>query len=100
MERENRTPGAHIKKNDTVVVLAGKDRGRKARVLRVYPSEGRAIVEGVNFMRKHEREAGGHLLPHGDGQCSKLGRKFVGLAHHPRNRMSGHGAMEMVVESQ
>jgi large subunit ribosomal protein L24 len=55
MERESRTPGAHIKKNDTVVVLAGKDRGRKARVLRVYPSEGRAIVEGVNFIRKHTR---------------------------------------------
>ena len=55
MERDSRTVGAHVKKNDTVVVLAGKDRGRKARVLRVYPSKGRAIVEGVNFIRKHTR---------------------------------------------
>jgi large subunit ribosomal protein L24 len=47
-------PG-NVKKNDTVVVLAGKDRGRKARVLRVYPAEGKAIVEGVNFARKHTR---------------------------------------------
>jgi len=47
--------GLHVKKNDTVVVLAGKDRGRRARVLRVFPVSGRAIVEGVNFMRKHTR---------------------------------------------
>ena len=47
--------GAHVRKNDTVVVLAGKDRGRKARVLRVFPAEGRVIVEGVNFSRKHTR---------------------------------------------
>jgi large subunit ribosomal protein L24 len=47
--------GVHVKKNDTVMVLAGKDRGRQARVLRVFPVKGRAIVEGVNFMRKHTR---------------------------------------------
>ena len=47
--------GLHVRKNDTVVVLAGKNRGRKARVLRVFPSAGRAIVEGVNFMRKHTK---------------------------------------------
>ena len=47
--------GLHVRKNDTVVVLAGKDKGRKARVLRVYPSDGSAIVEGVNFMRKHTK---------------------------------------------
>jgi len=47
--------GLHVRKNDTVVVLAGKDRGRKARVLRVFPSAGRAIVEGVNFYRKHTK---------------------------------------------
>ena len=47
--------GVHVKKNDTVVVLAGKDRGRRARVLRVFPVKGRVIVEGVNFMRKHTR---------------------------------------------
>jgi len=37
------------------VVLAGKSKGRTGRVLRVFPAEGRAIVEGVNFVRKHTR---------------------------------------------
>lgn len=45
----------HIRKNDTVLVLAGKDKGRTGRVLRVMPSEGRAIVERVNFVRKHTK---------------------------------------------
>jgi large subunit ribosomal protein L24 len=45
----------HVKRNDTVVVLTGKSKGRKGRVLRVFPAEGRAIVEGVNFVRKHTK---------------------------------------------
>jgi large subunit ribosomal protein L24 len=44
-----------VRRNDTVLVLAGKNKGRTGRVLRVYPSEGRAVVEGVNFVRKHTR---------------------------------------------
>jgi large subunit ribosomal protein L24 len=51
--RERRIP--HVRRNDTVRVLAGKSKGRTGRVLRVYPAEGRAIVEGVNFVRKHTR---------------------------------------------
>ncbi len=51
--RERRIP--HVHRNDTVKVLAGKSKGRTGRVLRVYPAEGRAIVEGVNFVRKHTR---------------------------------------------
>jgi large subunit ribosomal protein L24 len=47
--------GLHIRRNDTVRVLAGKSKGRTGRVLRVVPSEGRAIVEGVNFVRKHTK---------------------------------------------
>lgn len=50
-----RTGAVHVRKNDTVVVLAGKSKGRTGRVLRVFPGEGRAIVEGVNFMRKHTK---------------------------------------------
>lgn len=45
----------HIKKNDTVRVLAGKDRGKSGKVLKVYPTTGRAIVQGVNFTKKHAR---------------------------------------------
>ncbi len=51
--RERRT--VHVRRNDTVKVLTGKSKGRTGRVRRVYPAEGRAIVEGVNFVRKHTR---------------------------------------------
>jgi large subunit ribosomal protein L24 len=44
---------AKIKKGDTVIVLAGKDKGRSGRVLRVFPADSRVVVEGVNMMRKH-----------------------------------------------
>ncbi len=43
----------HIKKGDTVRVLCGKDRGATGRVLLVFPDKYRAIVEGVNMVRKH-----------------------------------------------
>ena len=45
----------HVKKNDTVIVLAGKDRGKQGKVLRVNPSKGTAIVERANFQKKHTR---------------------------------------------
>jgi large subunit ribosomal protein L24 len=45
----------HVRKNDTVLVLAGKDRGKQGRVLRVLPAKGTAIVERVNFTKKHTR---------------------------------------------
>ena len=45
----------HIKKNDLVFVLAGKDRGKTGKVLRVFPTICRAIVEGINFTQKHTR---------------------------------------------
>src|SRR2546423_1883318 len=45
----------HVKKNDTVVVLSGKDRGKQGKVLRVNPSKGTAIVERVNMMKKHSK---------------------------------------------
>lgn len=44
-----------IKKGDTVLVIAGKDRGTRAKVLRVVPKRGKAIVERVNLMKKHTR---------------------------------------------
>ena len=44
-----------IKKGDTVQVLSGNSRGKKGKVLTVYPDQNRAIVEGVNFMKRHTR---------------------------------------------
>ncbi len=44
-----------IRKNDTVLVMAGKDRGKRGRVLKVIPDRNRVIVEGVNFIKRHTR---------------------------------------------
>ena len=46
---------AKIKKGDKVVVLAGRDRGRNGEVVQVMPREGRAIVRGVNMVKRHTR---------------------------------------------
>ncbi len=46
---------ANFKKGDTVVVLAGEDKGKKAKVLRVMPKQGLALVEGVNMKKDHLR---------------------------------------------
>ena len=45
----------HIKKNDEVLVIAGRDRGATGKVLRVFPSEQRAVVERVNMIKRHTR---------------------------------------------
>ena len=47
---------AKIKKGDKVVVLAGRDKGRTGEVLRVIPDEGRALVDGVNIVKRHQRQ--------------------------------------------
>ena len=44
-----------IRKNDQVVVRAGKDRGKKGRVLSVIPTRNRVVVEGVNLIKRHTR---------------------------------------------
>ncbi len=44
-----------LKKNDQVLVVAGDERGKKGKVLKVFPEEYRAIVEGVNFIKKAQR---------------------------------------------
>jgi len=46
----------HIKKEDQVQVLAGRDKGKTGRVLRVFPARGRAIVENINVVRRHTRQ--------------------------------------------
>ena len=44
-----------IRKNDSVVVITGKDRGKRGRVLKVLPAKNRLIVEGVNMIKRHTR---------------------------------------------
>jgi large subunit ribosomal protein L24 len=48
--------GAKIKKGDQVVVLAGRDKGKKGEVIQVMPRESRALVRGVNVVRRHQRQ--------------------------------------------
>lgn len=45
----------HIKKNDTVMVTAGKEKGKTGKVLRIFPKKDRAVVEKVNFIKRHMR---------------------------------------------
>jgi large subunit ribosomal protein L24 len=47
---------AKIKKGDKVVVLAGRDKGRAGEVLKVIPTEDRAVVRGVNLVKRHTRQ--------------------------------------------
>jgi len=44
-----------IRKNDTVIIIAGKDRGKRGKVRRALPKEDRVIVEGLNMIKRHSR---------------------------------------------
>jgi large subunit ribosomal protein L24 len=49
-------PKLKIKKGDHVVVITGKDKGKKGEVLKVMPEENRAIVKGITMVRRHQRQ--------------------------------------------
>lgn len=49
----NKAGKCHIKKGETVVVIAGDDKGKSGKVLQLMPQNGRALVEGVNIVKKH-----------------------------------------------
>jgi len=86
--------GLKIKKGDRVVVLTGKDKGKRGEVLKVLPSENRAIVQGVAQMRRHQRQSasqeGGIITKEApidisniavedpkDGNATRVGYKFL-----------------------
>ncbi|CCJ33300.1 MULTISPECIES: 50S ribosomal protein L24 [Caloramator] len=48
-------PKVHVKRGDTVLVISGKDKGKKGEVLKVFPEKNRVIVKGVNIVSKHVR---------------------------------------------
>lgn len=56
----NNVVKCHIKKGDTVIVIAGDDKGKSGKVLQILPHAGRALVEGVNLMKKHMRKTEDH----------------------------------------
>jgi large subunit ribosomal protein L24 len=49
-------PKLKIKKGDHVVVITGKDKGKKGEVLKVIPSENRAVVQGIAMIRRHQKQ--------------------------------------------
>ncbi|HNX76672.1 MAG TPA: 50S ribosomal protein L24 [Candidatus Rifleibacterium sp.] len=68
----------HIKKDDQVVILAGDDKGKKGRILSVSSEKGTAIVEGVNYIKRHTRPGkkigkGGVIEKEGSIAISKIG---------------------------
>ena len=87
---------AKIKKGDLVEVISGKDKGKRGKVLRVIPKEGKVIVEGVNMIKRHQRpnprmKEGGIIEKEGPvyankvmlvcpncGQRTRVGFKVVG----------------------
>ncbi|EKF40347.1 50S ribosomal protein L24 [Nitratireductor indicus] len=46
-----------IKKGDTVVILAGKDKGRTGEVVKVMPKDDKAVVRGINLVRRHQKQS-------------------------------------------
>ena len=46
----------HIKKGDRVIVTTGRDKGKKGEVLKVFPKDARALVAGVNVVKRHQRQ--------------------------------------------
>ena len=86
---------AKIRKGDKVVVLAGRDKGRTGEVIEVRPDEDRALVRGINMVKRHQRQTaqqeGGIISKEGtvhlsnlaladpkDGKPTRVGFKFVG----------------------
>lgn len=85
----------HIKKNDTVKVLTGESKGEEGKVLEVFPDKNKALVEGVNLVKRHtkpnaahpnggivEKEAAIHLsnlmlVDPKSGEVTRTGRKLV-----------------------
>ena len=86
----------HVKKDDTVVVISGDDKGKKGKVLKVSPAERKIIVDGVNVVTKHAKprkqgEAGGILKVEGAIYADKVQlfcekcRKATRVAHKTQN---------------
>ena len=87
-------PKLKVKKGDRVVVLAGRDKGKRGEVLQVIPAENRALVQGINIVRRHQKQTpqqdGGIVAKEApihisniavedpaDGSASRVGFKFT-----------------------
>jgi large subunit ribosomal protein L24 len=92
---------AKIRKGDKVIVLVGRDKGRTGEVIEVRPDEGRALVRGVNMVKRHQKQSAQHeggiiskegavhlsnlaLADPKDGKPTRVGFKFVGTGENRR----------------
>ena len=64
---------ARIKSDDEVIVIGGKDRGKRGKVLRVDPKKDRVYVEGLNIVKRHQRPKQGMTGEQGGGVIEKEG---------------------------
>ena len=79
MERKfNKQPKLHIRRGDTVRVIAGDDRGKEGRVLEVDMKRRRIVVEGVNIVTKHQKPSAGK--PNGELKKTEAGVHVSNLA--------------------
>ena len=67
----------NVKKNDTVIVLSGKDKGKKGKVLSAFPAEERIVVQGANMVTRHRKprkqgETGGRIEHEGTINASNV----------------------------
>ncbi len=67
----------HVKKDDMVVVISGKDKGKKGKVLQVFPKESKVLVENINMVTKHQKptqqmQQGGIMRQEGKLDGSKV----------------------------
>jgi large subunit ribosomal protein L24 len=86
---------ARIRKGDKVIVVTGRDRGRSGEVIEVRPDEDRALVRGINMVKRHQKQTGAQeggiiskeapvhlsnlaLADPKDGKPTRIGFKFVG----------------------
>jgi large subunit ribosomal protein L24 len=104
---------AKIRKGDRVIVLTGRDKGRRGEVIEVRPSEARALVRGVNMVKRHQKqtaaqeggivskEASVHLsnlalLDPKDNKPTRVGFKYVGEGHSRKKvRFSKRSGVEI-----
>lgn len=77
---------AKIKKGDTVEVIAGKDKGATGKVLEVFPSEDRLIVEGVNIQKRHIKAQARPSMPEG-GILDRPGKIHISNVRFYSNKL-------------
>ena len=106
---------AKIRKGDKVIVLTGRDRGRSGEVFEVRPDEDRALVRGVNMVKRHQKQTGAQeggiiskeapvhlsnlaLADPKDNKPTRVGFKFVGEGDNRRKvRVAKRSGVEVDV---